>query len=441
MKHTTPARISRANVPLAIAALAAVMLWAIAQSARAITPFGTEVQVKQIFCDLATVRGTFTFTGATYRASGTCVQLESPQRGGKGISEFPRVNESKEIFRAAWTAQGSYDPVTKETLETVTMPAPTIDQKTPVGRPYGSYETRMICATDPWLTGLGVKCTGRTVKATGNLGDMETLLGQMNQPLTTPSKQPLLQALNASHERYLSMHTVTSTARGGAAAAIFAPTIIEPTPGSMHRPQTAMSIRVAAARNAKDTHYILEIQQTSTPQNVGQANAEWHKLTDIPVTAAVAQSGLGYRGWGAHVDGTGPQMTASLGTYRVRALATAPRRSEPGEWVEFKIDGQPGVTKDDLARSKPGATDGARSAFGIGPKAAATEAPRTQVHGTPLGPGSAPVARPAASQWATQAPAPLAPAANKANAFSLNPQPPPVNPPTVLPTQAPSALR
>lgn len=464
MTDTTPDRILRASAPLAIAALAAVVLATLAPSVRAMPPFGAaDSLVKQIFCDLNSVNGTFTSTEATYRASGQCIQLESPQRGeqlrgGGKSSEFPDANRSKELFRAAWTAQGSYNPVTKETWEKVTMPAPAIDQRTPVGRPYGTYETRMICATDPWLTGLGVKCTGKTAKAAGNVGDMATMLGTLNQPLTTPSKQPLLQALNAKHDLYERTHSVVSANAGSskrsAIAAIFAPTIVEPKPGSTHRPQTAMSIRVAAAQNAKDTNYILEIQQTSMPQNLGQANVEWHDLTNIPVTAAVAQSGLGYRGWGAHVDGTGPQMTASLGTYRVRALATAPKRSEPSAWVEFKIDGQPGVTKDDLARSKVGATAGARAAFGLPAKAATNEAPRTQTYSAPLtAPAQATLSATAKKADAaalnpqplpprpSPTPSPLTKATRKADAVSLNPQPLPPASPTVLPNQAPSALR
>lgn len=464
MNSTTPTRTLRESASLAVAALAAVLLAALAPSARAMPPFGAaDSLVKQIFCDLNSVNGTFTSTEATYRASGQCVELESPQRGeqlkgGGKSSEFPDVNRSKELFRAAWTAQGRYDPVTKETWEKVTMPAPAIDQQTPPGRPYGTYETRMICATDPWLTGLGVKCTGKTAQAAGNVGDMAAMLGALNQPLTTPNKQALLQALNASHDRYERTHSfasaTASSSKRMAIAQAFAPTIVEPKPGSAHRPQTAMSIRVAAATNAKDTNYILEIQQTSTPQNLGQANVEWHALTNIPVTAAVAQSGLGYRGWGAHVDGTGPQMTASLGTYRVRALATAPKRSEPGEWVEFKIAGTPGVTKDDLARSNVGATAGARAAFGLPAKAATNEAPRTQAYSAPLtAPAQATLSATAKKadaavlnaqsppQKPSPTPSPLTKATSKADAVSMNPQPLPPGSPVLLPNQAPSALR
>ncbi len=179
-----------------------------------------------------------------------------------------------------------------------------------------------------------------------------------------------------------------------------------------------MTIRVAPAKNAKDTSYELQIQV--------QANFDWRAMTNIPVSAAVVQSSLGYKGWGGHVDGTGPQMTAALGTYRVRALATAPSRSVPGEWVEFKIAVTLGVTKDDLARSKLGTTNGARAAFGLPAKAATNEAPRAQTNSTPV---------------IAPAPAALSATANKADAVSLNRHPLPPAAPMVLPNQVPSALR
>jgi len=135
------------------AALSALALAAVAPCVHAMTPFGTaDSQVKQVFCDMSAIKGQFNETESRYTSSGVCVELDSPQSNAKGTSEFPDINRSTEVFRAAWTAQGSYNPLTKETWEKLTMPAPNIDQATPVGRPYGNYETRMICATDPWLS-------------------------------------------------------------------------------------------------------------------------------------------------------------------------------------------------------------------------------------------------------------------------------------------------
>ena len=459
MKHT---RLHRSIGTLVPAFALAIVL--APESVRAGSFSAADSLQKQVFCNIARVNGQFSSTESKYTANGNCVGLESPQKGDSektNTSEFPRVNESKELFNAAWTAQGSYNPVTKEAWEKVTMPAPTIDQKTPVGRPYGNYETRMICATDPWLTGIGVQCTGKTVKATGNLGDTEAALRALNRPVTTPNKAPLLQALNTAHDRYVSTHafnsTTAATSKSSAVGMLFAPTVVEPKPNSTHRPQTAMSIRVAPAETAKDTAYELEIQV--------QANFDWRVLTNIPVSAAVAQSALGYKGWGAHADGTGAQMTAIAGVYRVRAKATAPSRSAPSDWVEFKIDGKPGVSVEDLAKGKIDARSGAKTSAAAA--ALATEAPRLQTHGASVPAGSTPVARPAATagtltrspvetlksktdavllnpqplppKTATATPSPLSATRTKADAVLLNPQPLP--PSSLTPAQVPGALR
>jgi hypothetical protein len=213
----------------------------------------------------------------------------------------------------------------------------------------------------------------------------------------------------------------------------FTPRVIEPVPGSVHRPQTAMAIRVAPGTTAQDSAYEVEIQV--------RANLDWRVSTHIPVSAPVAQSGLGYRGWGAHVAGTGAHMTAVVGAYRVRAWATAPRKSAPSEWVEFKIDAELGVTKEGLARRNLNANFGVGAALGAAAAPRVTDAPGAKVGAIapPYKPGSGSV-NPAAKVNVTSAVA--SPLQKKADAVSLNRQPlPPGGTPAVLPTQAPSALR
>ena len=433
MNCTSQTRAARAVTFHLLATLCVPLAGVIAQPAFALGSFGAAGPLdKQVFCSIAAIKGSFSGTESRYNASGDCAELQAPPTtSGKVTSEFVGAQGSTEIFHAVWTAQGSYNPVTKETWEKVTMPAPTIDQKTPVGRPYGNYETRMICATDPWLTGTGVNCTGKTVSATGNLGDTEPLLRQINRPVTTPNKAPQLQALVAAHDRYVNTHSVTSTTatgKGHALAQLFVPTIIEPKAGSTHPPQTPLRIRVAAAQNTKDTAYELEIQV--------QANFDWRVMSSIPTSAAAAQSASGYQGWGGHVVGTGPQMMAIAGAYRVRARATAPTRSEPSDWVEFKIDGQPGVSIQDAARStgeKVGSAPPAFRALNAGTTAGTTELLHAA---TPYGAAVAPkAANPNLLKLQTS---PLNTAKSKVDAVLLNPQP---LPPSALPTRAPSTLR
>src|SRR5437867_1231855 len=190
----------------------------------------------------------------------------------------------------------------------------------------------------------------------------------------------------------------------------FSPRVLEPAPGSVHRPQTVMAIRVAPGKSAKDTAYELESQV--------KANFDWRVLTNIPVSAAVAQSSAGYKGWGAHADGTGAQMTAVVGVYRVRAKATAPAPSAPGEWVEFKIDGQPGISIQDAARSpveKVGGFPAARKAAGV---ADVTEAPRLNSRSAAASAGMATTPRPM-SPLSTAVRSPADTSKNKTDAVLL----------------------
>ncbi len=427
-----------------VVAVTAILLPASAVPPAHARAFGSaDSQVSQVFCDMTTVQGRFTAAAARYSSGGVCVQTQSPQKPddkATNTSEFPRVQESKEIFRANWTAQGTYDPVTKETWEKVTLPAPRVDEKTPVGRPYGNYETRMICATDPWLTGTGVNCTGKKVVATGNLGDMEAALRNINRPVTTPNKAPQLQALNDTHDRWVRQHTITTanTSRGpGVMAQLMAPTLAEPAPGSTHRPQTPMRIRVTPAKGAKDVSYELEFQFRAA------ANADWRLVTHVPVNAAQAQSALGYKGWGGHADGTGPQMTAALGLYRLRVRTISPSRSEPSEWVEFRVDGQPATLTDVAGRgpsrvtSPPGVVQlDTRAPV---PASAPQVTPGTglnrrgemvQLNPQPLPPQQGP-------QWGA-ATSPSATLKPRGEATRLNPQP---LPPAGMPTQAPGTFR
>jgi hypothetical protein len=462
MNTTFSPRAARAINLFAISAGLVLILGTVAPAANAGSPFSVgESNVAQVLCDLSAIKGQLTTTESRYTGTGTCIELLSPQKTddkATRTSEFPRVNESTQLFSANWTSQSTYNPVTKETWEKITMPAPATDQKSPVGRPYGNYETRMICATDPWLTGIGVNCTGKTVKATGNLGDAEAMLRMLNRPLTTPSKPAQLQALLAAHDRDARLQTpVTKAAETNSQASTIAiapkPTIVEPRDGATYPPQTPLRVRIVPAKDAKDTAYRIEIQ--------AKVNFDWRDVITVATTAGVAQSPQGYRGWGGvQAAGARGEMTATTGAYRMRARATAPQAGQPGDWVEFKIDGQPGKQVDPMDQAKrapPDAGGGAAqsaasllggkpstaNALGTAPAVAVKNpANAASLNPQPLPPKTSPGAL-------TLNPQTLAPN-SLSGAASLNPQPlPPKTAPgsltaTPLPggvPQAPSSLR
>ncbi len=452
---------ARAGIPCAVSASLLLALATIAPAASAnTTPFiSPDNRVRQVLCDMSSISGQLTPTESRYTGSGNCIELDSPQKTTDKVtntSEFPRVNESTQLFRANWTSQGTYNPLTKETWEKVTMPAPATDEKSPIGRPYGNYETRMICATDPWLTGIGVNCTGKTVNATGNLGDAEAMLRQLGSPVTTPRKPAQLQALVAAHDRDAKLQTRVSkveTKDNKAAAIAIAPrpTIVEPREGATYPPQTPLRVRIVPAKNAKDTTYRIEIQV--------QANFDWRDVTTVATPAGLAQSPQGYRGWGGKPGVPVTAMTAIAGTYRMRARGSAPQMGQPGDWVEFRIDGQPGTQVDPMdqvkavpgkagaavqsAASRLGGQQSTVNALGTAPAVALkNKAGAAALNPQPLPPKTSPGAL-------TLNPQSLAPK-SLSGAASLNPQPlPPKTAPgslmaTPLPgglQQAPSSLR
>ncbi len=186
----------RAVCSHAHAALFVAAACAAAMSAQAGMTFTTDKVTRQIFCDMPALNGEFHRASQSYLASGTCVEIEAAQSndGAKNRSEFDQYNKSKDIWRASWTAEGSYDPTTKVTTETVTLPAPSVNEFAPANRPYGRFISKMICATDPWLETLA-SCTAITVTATGNLGSMDKSLRLARRPFTSTEKEPLRNVL------------------------------------------------------------------------------------------------------------------------------------------------------------------------------------------------------------------------------------------------------
>jgi hypothetical protein len=311
-------------------------------------------QTLQVFCDMPSIKGEFSATKSRYVSNGTCVELRADQyfqdeETPKGTSQFDDYSKGKDVFRAEWSAEGGYNPATKETWETITLPPPRVDEKAPPGRPYGQFASKMICSTDPWLEFGGAHCAVTSVAATGNLGDAEKMLRQITRPFTVPRKQAQTQALYDAHElffkRRAQIFTQTATQAPAAPKLYTLPEIMEPRAGGTYPPQTPLKIRVRPPSYVKVQTYLLQME-------VKQNNGEWKVQTNIPVNAAELEGVLGYKGWGWHQPGTGLQMTATAGTYRVRAQASAPNQSEAGEWHEFIIAGEAGAAPDKLQTSK-----------------------------------------------------------------------------------------
>ena len=308
---------------------------------------------RSVFCDRPEIRGEFDAKESRYASRGMCVQLEGNtpiiDDTVVGRSEFDDYSHAKEIFRAGWTAEAGYNAVTKEAWEKITFPAPTLDTRAPAGQPYGRFESKMICATDPWIE-LGARhCTAINGNATGSLGDIEKMLRLLSLPFTTNTKNT--QALYNAHQAFLKRSAAlaavakTTTQAQPALRSVTLPEIIEPRAGNAYPPQTPLKIRVKPPRDVKVQTYLVQIE-------VKQKSGDWLVQTNIPVSAAELEGVLGYKGWGWHQPGTGLQMTANAGIYRVRAHASFPDPGEAGEWHEFIIAGEPGAAPDRLQTGK-----------------------------------------------------------------------------------------
>jgi hypothetical protein len=353
-------------------------------------PFGSADVTSAIFCDMPSIKGVFTAPEARYNANGVCVKLTANQNKPAGSSQFDDYNNSREDYRVQWTAEGGYNPATKDTWETVTAPAPGVNEPSPPGRPYGRFISRMICAQDPWLNS-STQCVSVSTSVTGNLGPKlaETMKRGGSRPFTSFPKGPQRDAMVAAKKREENRFTdqIRKDVQGSPYQQAMAapPIILEPKPGSIHSPQTAMKIRVGAPRiiNFKAQSYELQFQSK-------QQDGTW-KFVTSDITPAADAEGNGYYGWGAHKPGTPPQMTATLGTFRVRALVKEPAQlKQPelniGEWVEYVIAGAPrpdiaGALISDTAKLETarGAAGRASAYSNAAPQAAAQPAAKMQM--------------------------------------------------------------
>lgn len=175
----------------------------------------------QVFCDMPTLTGEFHRDKSTYRSSGTCVELMAKQPqpdGARNRSEFPQFNDSTEFWRAGWTAQGGYDPVTKEAWEAITLLPSPKEERSP-HRPVGRFVARMVCVADPWLHS-SAGCLNISTEASGNLLPLEAFLRSGKRPMTSTQKESMRNRLIEQHARVmrqLDLRPTTATARTGPA--------------------------------------------------------------------------------------------------------------------------------------------------------------------------------------------------------------------------------
>jgi hypothetical protein len=276
----------------------------------------------------------------------------------------------------------------------------------------------------------------------GNSGKPPVALGRTNAPAPPPLKVSPLPG--SSGQPLAALNPQLLAPKTSAAANVPTPSIAEPRDGGTYPPQTPLAVRIVPAKDAKDTAYRMEIE---VQQNI----LVWHNVATLSVPAVVAQSPQGYRDWGANQDASKSWMGAATpGTWRVRVSTSAPQAGLPGNWVVFKIAGQPG-------NQLEGGAGQSANAGGAGqpqpkPLPLPSKTPPAASNATPLGgarnnvpaallnPQGLPPKTLSAASSATS----LDAARNKAGPVLLNPQPLPPSGLQQVPSglqQAPGAFR
>ena len=173
---------------IAACAIAAAIASVVSIDAQATSDFSGQWTARRVHCDMAEIQGDFLAQESRYVSRGMCLELQAlqtvPDEHTKS-SEFADFTRSEDLFRAERTAQGGYNPSTKQAWEKITLPAPTLDRPAPAGRPYGRFESKMFCSEDPWIAFGSARCTAITSTATGSLGDLERPLRQNSRPFTS----------------------------------------------------------------------------------------------------------------------------------------------------------------------------------------------------------------------------------------------------------------
>ncbi len=149
-------------------------------------------------CSVTTISGTYKTLSSDYVATGMCSLFETHSRGGAVQLNYDNVN---------WTAQGSHQPNTKATFETMTLTLTEFGRTTATG----TVNSTMQCGSDPWrLTSSGPCRLVTRQTAPPSLGGYLSMAFQ--QLLQDAPNLPLSFKLNPTQRAALDKQYLISTA-------------------------------------------------------------------------------------------------------------------------------------------------------------------------------------------------------------------------------------
>ncbi len=245
--------------------------------------------------------------------------------------------------KVIWTGVGRYNPTNGQSFEDIIVPAPRIDEPS---RPYGRFTATMHCKTDPWLNP-SIKCDQISPKVDepaqryGQLGpEIVQAIYSNARPFTSIMREDAVRSLNAQYQTYeaaLARQRKGQEIRQAPSpqtiySQIVFPSIVSPITHQTFYAQSPIPIKLAPPSGWNVTSYLVSIQRKD-------ASGKWIIQTNIPVSAAEAQSAQGYMGFGA--GGSGPTKSPAFltapGTWGARAQIASPRQSGWSDIVEFIV--------------------------------------------------------------------------------------------------------
>jgi len=288
------------------------------------------------WCEIKSISGRFSVSSGKYTAQGDC----SGSSGARQAGTF------------GWTAEGGYSNHVAEELIKVAPQA----KVNPNGPNYG-WKTKYSCPNDPWLT--DVACTVIAQADDSPLKDhvLQTNLNleRGKGPFTARSLLAAQKtALNGERTSQLAalaaeaQRRMNSRLKGGALApsqfrASLAPIVRSPAAGQRFLNQTVVPIRLSPPPQWPETSVGLDGNPVKTDRSVSgymvrlerkDSSGKWVAHTTLPVGALLAESPVGFTGFGA---GAPPGGITTPGTWRLSAQISSPLTSGWSEWVEFGV--------------------------------------------------------------------------------------------------------
>lgn len=264
--------------------------------------------------------------------NGSCIIKTAAFDSKSSIYQFSgectlRHTRLKLLTTAPWTATGTFDPKTTSTSEDIVVPAARIDQPS---RPYGRFQAKMHCPSDPWLT-QNIACNGivPTIDAPLDQTAPNAVGWQQSEPLAPKIRDVLVynrrpftavlsddmrRALNKQHSNPLGLQTKVNPM----VVQPNSPIIISPQPNTRVT-SNAFKIQIVPSKMLTGTHILVQFTKVDGPANQLKPTYSWLRPTGELASGAYLPTDL----------------VNSKGNWKIRARIDAPKPGDFSAEVPF----------------------------------------------------------------------------------------------------------